>query len=208
MTDDMVKELSCIEIEQQNKPTLLYKAYNNARTAVVVIDMVNGFCKKGALASPNVGRLITPIGALLDYLPQAKKFFIIDYHSPEALEFKVFPPHCHTAEESAVVSELESYVETLVKKNSTNGIFAFLAKTDTGLFDNFIVVGDCTDICILQFCLSLCAYLNEKGQHANVITLTDCVATFEGNMHSAALFDTVALKLMEQSGVAVFKTLK
>lgn len=207
MTEEQQKEITCLEIEYANKPTLLSKAYNNARTCVVVIDMTDGFCKKGALYSPRVAKLIGPIEMALEFLPKANKTFLVDLHNRDSLEFKTFPMHCHTKEESAIVAELVRFPNQVIPKNSTNGIFAYISKVDTRDYDNFLIMGDCTDICILQFALSLKAYLNERGQRANVITFTEYTDTFDMDLHNPQLANLFAYKNMEQSGISVFKKL-
>lgn len=207
MTEVQQKEVTCLEIEYSNKPTLLSKAYNNTRSCVVVIDMIDGFCKKGALYSPRIANLIEPIEMALEFLPKANKIFIADMHNRDSLEFKTFPQHCYTKDESAVVAELIRFADHVIPKNSTNGIFAFVSKVDTREYDNFLLMGDCTDICILQFALSLKAYLNERGQRANVITFTEYTDTFDMDLHNAQLANVFAYKNMEQSGISVFKKL-
>lgn len=204
---DMEKELNCLKIEYENKPVLLARGYNNSRTAIIVIDMLEGFCQKGNLYSPRHKALVTPIASALDYLPQATKFFLADNHTDDSLEFNFYPPHCHTKKESKVVDELAAFKGTVIEKDSTNGIFRFLEKVDTAQFDNYFVMGICTDICVLQFALSLKAYFNEAKNTANVMVFTDYTDTYDAPMHNAQLSNIMAYKNMEQSGVQIFKRL-
>ena len=207
MNEKQIKELNCLEIEYQNKPSLLARTYNNSRCAVIILDMVDGFCSHGALYSPRMKGLIDRVVGALDYLPNAIKFFINDVHTPDSLEFSDYPPHCHTLEEQKIVSDIARNKGVIIEKDSTNGIFNFLKYADVSLYDNYLIMGDCTDICILQFSLSLKAYFNEIKKAANVLVFTDYVDTYDAPMHNAELMNIFAFKNMEQSGVRIFKSL-
>ena len=207
MTEKQIKEFNCLEIEYQNKPNLLARTYNNSRCAVVVLDMVAGFCQKGALASPRMKGLIDRVAGALDYLPHAIKFFVNDVHTPDSLEFSDYPQHCHTQEEQKLVSDIARFKGVTIEKDSTNGVFNFLKYADVNLYDNYLIMGDCTDICIMQFALSLKAYFNEIKKTANVLVFTQYVDTYDAPMHNAELMNIFAFKNMEQSGVRIFKSL-
>ncbi|MCL2797535.1 MAG: cysteine hydrolase [Firmicutes bacterium] len=205
---EAARELNCYRIEYSEKPELMSAPLNNDKTLVVVVDMINGFCKKGALASERCLAAAAPIRALLEKLPDAKKAFLRDCHSKNSAEFKWFPPHCDTGKESAVISELAGFEDFDIPKNSTNGFFALQKKiSGLGAFNNILVVGVCTDICVMQLCLTLRAYLNETDSGANVVTFTDCVETYDAPTHDAELSNLFALKFLEQAGVQVFKNI-
>ncbi len=77
------------------------------RTALLSVDLTNGFCKTGNLASPRVAALITPITSLMQNAWQTgvRQFLLLhDCHRPDALEFSAFAEHavCGTAEAEAV----------------------------------------------------------------------------------------------------------
>ncbi|HHW89434.1 MAG TPA: cysteine hydrolase [Clostridiales bacterium] len=207
MTQKQIKEFDCLSIEYQNKPSLLVRTYNNPRCAVIVMDMVAGFCEKGALYSPRLKNLVDRVASALDYLPEAVKFFLNDTHTPDSLEFSSYPKHCHTPEERQIAGVLSRVKGIVIEKDSTNGIFSFLKYADVNLYDNFLIMGNCTDICVLQFALSLRAYFNEIKKTANVLVFTDYVDTFDSPLHNAELMQVFALKNMEQSGVKIFKNL-
>ncbi|HEY8444101.1 MAG TPA: cysteine hydrolase [Clostridia bacterium] len=207
MTQKQIKELDCLSIEYDSKPSLLARTYNNPRCAVIIMDMVAGFCDSGALASPRLKSLAERIAGALDYLPDAVKFFINDAHTPDSLEFSSYPKHCHTPEERQITEVLSRVKGIIIEKDSTNGIFSFLKYADINLYDNFLIMGNCTDICVLQFALSLRAYFNEIKKTANVLVFTEYVDTFDGPLHNAELMQVFALKNMEQSGVKIFRNL-
>lgn len=207
MTEEQIKEFNCFKIEYSNKPVLFSRVYNNAKSAIIIMDMVAGFCQKGALYSPRNEALVDKIAGALDYLPLAVKFFINDKHTPNSIEFASYPQHCHILSEQKLTKDLQKYKGIIIEKDSTNGIFQFLKYADTSLCDNFLIMGNCTDICILQFALSLKAYFNENARRVNVIVFADYVDTYDLPMHNADLFNIMALKNMEQSGIQIFQKL-
>ena len=205
---EAARALTCFKIELNEKPGLMAAPLNNEKTLFLIVDMINGFCKKGVLASERCLSAAAPIQKALDKLPNVKRVFIRDCHSKTSAEFRTFPPHCDSAKESAVISELAQYEGMDLPKNSTNGFFALIKRLpDLGAFRHVVIAGVCTDICVMQLALSVRAYLNEVDSGANVITLTDCVETYDSPLHNAELSNLFALKLMEQAGVQVFKNL-
>ncbi len=80
---------------------------------IVVVDMLNGFCKEGALASPQFMQTIVPnIQKLLDAERQRRAegstiVFIGDYHEKDDVEFNLFPPHCIAGtDEAEIIREM------------------------------------------------------------------------------------------------------
>ena len=205
---EAARALNCYKIELNAKPDLMAVAINSDKTLCLIVDMINGFCKTGALASPRLAAVTAPVRAVLEALPNAKKVFVRDCHAKNSMEFKWFPPHCHTGKESAVISELAGISGTDVAKNSTNGFFALHSKIpDLNTFTNIVIVGVCTDICVMQLSLTLRAYLNESNAPTNIITFTDALETYDSPVHSAELSNLFALKFMEQAGIQVFKNI-
>ncbi len=206
-----IAELNCYKVELNNKPDLMAQSLNNDGSLVLVVDMINGFCKFGSLCSDRCAEIISDLSNFLSLLPQARKIFVRDCHSESAEEFKSFPPHCANSDESAVVDELyaEFRAGDDLPKNSTNGFFSLVRSLpEISAYANIAVVGVCTDICVMQLCLTLKAYLNEINATTNVIVFTDLVETYDSNLHNADLSNTFALKFMEQSGIQLFKNLK
>src|SRR6476619_2803137 len=67
------------------------------RVAVISIDVINGFCKSGPLASERVGRIARPVADLFEraYALGARSFALTqDTHDLLAPEFQAYPPHC------------------------------------------------------------------------------------------------------------------
>ncbi|WP_041594014.1 isochorismatase family cysteine hydrolase [Mycoplasma crocodyli] len=168
---------------------------------LIVIDMLNGFAKEGSLFSNNIKKIIPNIEKVLQVYND--NLFICDSHLESDIEMKCYPLHClKGSDESEIVSELKPYVKNIQLKNSTNGFHLF-DKSIIHKFDRFILAGCCTDICVLQFGISLKTYLNEMNINKDVVVLKDCVATFDLEGHNSNEFNEFALKLMNNSGIII-----
>ncbi|TPR54301.1 isochorismatase family cysteine hydrolase [Metamycoplasma neophronis] len=169
----------------------------------IVIDMLSGFAKKGALSSPLINAIIKPMAAFLETRINVDNIFICDAHSANDIEMQSYPIHClKGSEEAEVVSELQKYVKQIVHKNSTNGFFE-VSKQIWKEYDEFEIIGCCTDICVMQFATTLKTYLNMLGENKNVIIYKDLVATFDSPSHKADEYQKMALSLMENAGIII-----
>ena len=210
---DMFLKESCEALCEMLENTRSLKPLDSAsldkdKTALVIIDMVNGFVKEGSLCSPRI-EAIVPRVVRTAFICSKRLFKIIafaDCHDDDSAEFSCYPPHCvKGTEESQLIDELKlvDNIE-LIEKNSTNGfhedVFNKWIKENKDI-NNFIVTGDCTDICVLQFTLSLKAYFNKRNLQAEVIVPVDSVETFELGIHKGDLMNLVSLFLIESSGV-------
>ncbi len=130
---------------------------------LVIMDMNNGFAKKGALYSPRTEALIQPIAEFCREKSESKDWTLLalsDAHDPADIELQVFPPHCMAGTtESEVVAEIKPYCNMILPKCTTGGFFEIqaAAKTDSryelSAYDEIHVVGCCTDLCIFNFSL-------------------------------------------------------
>ena len=72
--------------------------------------------------------------------------------------------------------------------------------------DNVVVVGDCTDICIYQFVVTLKAYFNEKNINKNIVVPMNLVDTYDiPFVHPGDLLNVVFFNSMIQNGVKLIK---
>ena len=66
--------------------------------AVIVIDMVRGFLEERhpLYCGGPARRIIPQVQKLLEreLAWGSKVFYLCDYHDPDDLEFRMFPPHC------------------------------------------------------------------------------------------------------------------
>ncbi|MCL2176716.1 MAG: cysteine hydrolase [Firmicutes bacterium] len=196
-----------MSVQKSNKVKL--EEINNGMTVIFVVDMVNGFAKKGALSSPRIKKLINPIKKFLEKANLSRHIFVNDNHEHDALEFVTYPPHCHTDEEAAIVDELLPFAKEVVHKNSTNGFFKinqYCIKEQRTVMQhnvNFVIIGCCTDICVLQLALTLKTYFNEIDVNKNIYVIENLVNTFDTPEHNGDEFHNFALELMRNAGIRV-----
>jgi ureidoacrylate peracid hydrolase len=128
------------------------------RTAVLVVDMLNDFCKPGgAMVLPGYERLIAPQRAVISAARQtgAPVVFIADSHRPNVRrdrEFLKRTPHCVEGSWGAhVIDDLEARADDVfVTKRRYSAFF----NTDLDLtlqdleIDTVIVMGVVTNICV------------------------------------------------------------
>jgi nicotinamidase-related amidase len=129
--------------------------------AVIVVDMLRGFTEEGHPLScgPQARRIIPHVRKLLDQELErgATVLFACDAHVPEDPEIAsgLFPPHCmKDTIEAEVIPELAPYVERgeHFEKHAYTGFEnrALEARLRELAPEKVIVVGVCTDICVLH----------------------------------------------------------
>ncbi len=166
------------------------------RVAMISIDVINGFCKTGPLASERVGRIARPIAELFTraYERGVRQFALTqDTHDPKTPEFDTYPPHCVAGtEESEAVDELKALPFfsniAIFPKNSINshigtGLGAWVAEQPQ--VDRFVVVGDCTDLCTYQAAMQLRLEANALNLQRRVVVPADVVDTFDTPVSTA-----------------------
>jgi nicotinamidase-related amidase len=160
------------------------------KCAILSVDVTNGFCKAGALASPRVNMIVPPIVKLMASAWQAGVRQIVlsqDTHEPDAVEFSTWPAHCvRGTEEAETVDEIKQlpFFNKMVylPKNSLSsvlhtGFSAWLANHPK--LDTFLIVGDCTDLCIYQMSMHLRLDADAHQLNRRVIVPVDCVQTYD-----------------------------
>lgn len=185
-------------------------------TALIVVDMVKGFCNIGPLSTERSIKAIDPIIHLNSIMKENKKVFFVDSHNEDSIEFKSYPAHCikETIEEE-IIDELVEYskdsTSTIIKKNSINGFhapeFKEWLKINSDI-KNFIVTGVCTDICVETFAISLGTYFNEVNEDKNIIVPINTVETFDFGTHNGDLMNIISLYKMKSNGIIVVKSIR
>ena len=175
--------------------------------ALMVVDLVNGFAKKGAMYSPRVEALVSPTAALAKrFLETGRAVLALnDCHTKDSPEFSAYPVHCLKGEwESELAEELKALSIPVIEKASTNGmqepaVLSWLGgHPDT---DTFVVTGDCTDICVQQFAIGLKTYYTRQNRPVRVLVPLDLTDTYELGLHGADFTGAAALYNMELNGV-------
>lgn len=200
------------------------------QAVVLCVDVINGFCTTGPLASARVEGIVPPITHLfrLAYGLGIRYYLLPqDTHDPQALEFATYPPHClrgdvqsETAPELLQLPFAGRFV--IIEKNSIS------SSENTALdgwvvqhpqVNTFIVTGDCTDLCTYQLALHLRLRANARQlAGVRVIVPADCVQTFDTPMyvakqlgippHPADVLNAVFLHSMASNGVEIYSHLE
>ncbi|MDD2251881.1 MAG: cysteine hydrolase [Dehalococcoidales bacterium] len=156
--------------------------------AVLVIDMLKGFCKEGypLYCGQSAVDIIPSVRQLLEKEQGkgSKIFFIADSHAADDLEFKMFPPHCiKGTPESEVIDELSHFSGEKIEKRRYSAFYD--TDLDSRLADimpdKLIVCGVCTDICVMH------TVADGRNRDYQVEVPADCVASFDANAHRWAL---------------------
>ncbi len=194
------------------------------RTAIMSVDLINGFCYEGPLASPRVAAIVPAVVSLFGkaHAAGARWFFLFqDTHSDGAPEFDAFGPHCVAGTRQAeTIPELAglpfSDLFRIVEKNSISSAIGTILDdwlaSNVGI-DRFIIVGDCTDLCVYQLAMHLRLTANAAGIHRTVIVPADCVDTYDmpveraGELgilpHDAGLLHALSLYHLALNGIEV-----
>lgn len=223
--------LDYLEAWYQSLPTIdlaATVAHQPDRLLLCSIDMINGFCSEGPLASPRVSRLATPIAALFQraYDLGVRNFVLTqDTHTPDTPEFAAFPPHCIAdTSESRTIPELTalpfaSQLVTITKNSLSSHLGTNLGPwlAERPQLDTFILVGDCTDLCVYTAAMHLRMEANALNLTRRVIVPATVVDTFDTPVavarelgikaHDADLHHILFLHHMAQNGVEVVATL-
>lgn len=176
-------------------------------TIIFVIDMINGFCKKGNLSSLEINSIVPIIKVLLNQAIKENIEIIAlnDAHSKNNPEFNSYPIHClENTKETELVPELQFPEIKILKKNSTNGFFQLnLDKLKN--YKNIIVVGCCTDICIYQFALTCKTWFNQQNQNVDIIVPKSMTTTFDNPNHPSDIINVISWYSMISNGIIVVK---
>lgn len=178
---------------------------DKSKAILIIIDMVKGFTDFGDLSSFHIKSIAYKIRNFSNGFSSI--IGINDLHSGIDVEFSNFPHHClEGSNEVEICSELSDIkFDHVLFKNSTNGFFSekFLDVITEYIDKNFdfIVVGCCTDICILQFCLTFKSYLNFINKNLNLIVPINLVETYESEDHPREKVQNASLYLMNNMGV-------
>jgi nicotinamidase-related amidase len=210
-------------------PLAISKLESPEKIAVVSVDMVNGFCHKGPLASKQVEDIIPNVVDLFKKANEygIKNFLLLqDAHKENAEEFNIYPPHCiKGTEEAQNIKELASLPFsnnfTTFEKNAWSP--AYDTKLNEWIKDHpevevFIIVGDCTDICIHATAMHLRMQSTALQIKRRIIVPSDAVATYDISVekakelkiqpHPSKIFHLMFLYQMALNGIEIVKKLE
>lgn len=198
------------------------------KAAIISVDVTNAFCRTGNLASERVAAIIGPIIELfkLAWKKDLTKIVLLhDCHTLGAKEFDTFGEHaiCGSVESEAVdeIKSLPFFDEIkIIEKNSINP--AQNTEFDCWLKEHpeiatFIVVGDCTDLCVYQASMHLRTAANARDIERRVIIPADCVDTYDISVedaedspaepHPGDLLHKLFLHHMRTNGIEIYRRL-
>jgi len=221
--DEWYQDLPIISLKS------LLKDFPAAQTALISVDVINGFCKSGNLYSPRVAGIVNSVVELFRSARKngIEQFVLIqDTHPESSKEFQIYPPHCVEGSfESQTIPELANLENSnqffvIPKRTIHPGIepkFQNWLETNHSL-RQFILVGDCTDICIYQTAIFLKSWFVQKNQDCHVIIPATCVDTFDipvdrekrGDIlpHPAEFLHVLFLYHMKTNGIHVVGQVK
>ncbi len=199
------------------------------RVAVFSIDMINGFCVEGPLAGSRVGALMEPVAAILTRAHDLGVRALVltqDTHNPDTPEFGAYPPHCVAGTpESQTVAPIAALpfadALTTIPKNSLSSHLGtrlgdWMAAHPQ--IDTFVVIGNCTDLCVYSAAMHLRLEANALNLQRRVIVPAAISNTFDTPVsvardlgilaHDGDLHHVLFLHHMAQNGVEVVGDLR
>ena len=180
-------------------------------TALIVVDMVNGFVNEGVLHDKNIRKIVPRQLELLEEAEKKGSLIILvkDTHNKNATEFKRFgnTTHCiKGTSEAELIDELKPFEQKenviTVEKNSTSLMespeFREIVKQAENLKEvNF--VGCCTDICVFNGAMGLANYYDEWNRDVTINVHEDAIATY--SEEDRGEYVQSAKLLMKQQGI-------
>ncbi|MED6131827.1 NiCoT heavy metal ion transporter Nic1 [Stylosanthes scabra] len=181
---------------------------SHIKTGLVLVDLVNGFCTVG---SGNLAprQLDKQISRMVDESVRLSKVFahknwpifaFLDSHHPDIPE-PPYPPHCIAGTQEAELVPDLLWLEnepnaTLRRKDCIDGFLGSIEKDGSNVFVDWVknnqikqvlVVGICTDICVMDFVSSALAARNRGflPPLENVILYSKACATYDIPLHVA-----------------------
>jgi nicotinamidase-related amidase len=189
------------------------KKIQELKRLLIIVDMVNGFVKEGALADPYIKNIIPENIKLIEMILKNNEglAFIKDSHEEGCREFERYPIHCVKGTyESELISELSKYDKKgqVYEKNSTSTLFAPNFISDIKKLKSLkevIIAGCCTDICIMNLAIPLQNYFDQNNNEIEIIIPVNAIETYDAPWHNREEYNLMAYKMMEQSGIKLVK---
>ena len=191
-----------------------------ANIAFISVDMIEGFCSTGPLASPRVGAIADGIAQTLSaaYAAGARNLVLLeDSHEANCAEFDAFPPHAIKGTDGAntipQLRKLPFFDELKIfRKNSLSAAYCtefneFIAQNPH--INTFVVLGDCTDLCVYQLVSHLKLSANEANIRRRVVVPASLVATYDAPGHEGDFYHAMFLRHMQTGlGAQVVRGIK
>ncbi len=160
----------------------------NAKTALVVIDMLNDFISKDApLRVPDAEKIVPAVARRIEQARAAGDaiIYVCDGHDPDDAEFNLWPPHAvHGTPGATVIDALAPQPQDLViRKQRFSGFYQSeleAALRELGI-SHLQVTGTVTNICVLY------TVADARARGYDVTVFRDAVAGLDPEDHRFAL---------------------
>lgn len=199
-------------------PDLELSTLEPATTALVSVDVIEGFTRQGALSSPRVTAIIPRVAELITRLAELgvspeRVAFVQDAHPEKAEEFNAYPPHCvEGTPEAEAVRELRALPNwgayRHFQKNSiaSQTSEAFVSWLDGLQATTVIAVGDVTDLCLYALALQLQTRTLARGLGQRIVVPESCAQTWDAPDHPGDLYHLLFLHQLARNGVEVVRS--
>lgn len=186
----------------------------NVKKLLIVVDMINGFVREGAMASQNVEHIVGEVERLVKEFTEdddKQVAFVKDTHDEDAREFKRYPKHCvRGTSEAENIDELKKYEHMALvhEKNSTSAIFPQELLDSIEKMKNLeevVIVGCCTDICVINLAIPLQNYFDQVNRDIQITVPKNAVETYDAPGHDAKEWNDMAFRFMDQAGIKLVK---
>lgn len=208
LNEAISKSIEQIYTDVKSAPDMNMEGLPKGKAALIIVDMVNGFVKQGALSSPRVLAINKTVAkiALRSEANDIPILALADCHSKGSAEFSAFPEHCLSDDiESKLTDEIAAVGNIkVINKNSINGFLADEFKQwvdDNPQIEIYIITGCCTDLCVNQLALTMKAYFNSQNKNVRIVIPMDAVETYDSENHNAKLCNLMALYNMKLNAI-------
>ena len=212
------KHLQDLETWLNNLEPLKLETLAPHETAVLSVDVIEGFCRIGPLASPRVTAIIPNVVSLIQNAETrgiADFAFIQDTHPENAEEFSAYPPHCIKGTlEARAVHEFEAlpnwntyahFEKNSISSLESTQLVAWLEQRPH--LRNLICVGDVTDLCLYSLAIGVKLRSLAQGLGQRIIVPENCVQTWDSPDHPGDLYHAMFLFQLKRNGVEIVKAI-
>lgn len=194
------------------------KDLNNVEELLLVIDMVEGFITEGPMSDPYIQNIVPAVRReMVNFIGDVTKDVVVikEGHNKGAVEFKSYPEHCVKGTKEANLYsglvDLEQFCH-IIYKNSTSAIWAdgfmdLIRQLINKKLKKVVVVGCCTDICVINLAIPLKMFFNQFNIDVEVIVYENAVETFNiPDVHERNEWNQMAFKFLEQAGIKLYNS--
>lgn len=207
--DSLLEDVRNIQREAEEKG-ITKKQFTKA---LFIVDMNNGFVNFGAMANQEYNALVPEQLRLIEKFRKEEQLvdFILEGHVEDAVEFLLYPPHCVLGTpEADLIPEFAEEANhdntNIYYKNSINGglnLDLQIDLEDLKDLKEIVVCGVCTDLCVLDFVMTLARYLDDINHKVQIFVVAGVCDTFDAPGHGRDEESERAYHTMRKAGVEI-----